>query len=32
MVNGDAAFHYHLLKIPQAEIVGQAPPHAQQDY
>src|SRR5690606_11870148 len=32
VINGDAALIHHLLKIPQAEIVSQIPPDAQQDH
>ena len=32
MVDRDAALGHHLLKIPQAEIVGQIPPDAEQDH
>jgi hypothetical protein len=32
MINLDASFSHHLLEISEAEIVGQIPPHAQQDY
>jgi hypothetical protein len=32
VVDSDASFGHHLLEIPQAEIVGQSPPHAEQDH
>jgi hypothetical protein len=32
MVEGDTALGHHLLKIPQAEIVSQIPPGAEQDH
>jgi hypothetical protein len=32
MVDGDASLGHHLLQIPQAEIIGQIPPDAQQDH
>ena len=32
MVDANAAFDHHLLQIAQAEIVGQIPVYAQQDY
>src|SRR5688500_3355284 len=32
MVNGDTALGHHLLKIPQAQIVSQIPPNAEQDH
>ena len=32
MIDGDAALGHHLLKIPQAEIVGQIPADAEQDH
>jgi hypothetical protein len=31
VVDGDAALRNHLLQIPEAEIVSQIPPHAEQD-
>ena len=31
MINGDAALRHHLFQIPEAEIVSQVPPHAEQD-
>jgi hypothetical protein len=32
MVDGDAPLSHHLLQVPQAQIVSQIPPHAEQDY
>lgn len=32
MVNGDDTLGHHLLKVPQAEIVGQVSPDAEQDH
>jgi hypothetical protein len=32
MINGDAMFRHHLLKIAQAQVVGQIPPDTQQDH
>jgi hypothetical protein len=32
MVNGDTALGHHLLKIAQAQVVSQIPPHAEQDH
>jgi hypothetical protein len=32
MVNRDAVLGYHLLEVPQAEIVSQIPLHAEQDH
>ena len=32
MVDRDAAFGHHLFQIPQAQIVSQIPPHAEQDH
>jgi hypothetical protein len=32
MVDGDAPLGHHLLKIPQAQIVSQIPPNAEQDH
>ena len=32
VVNRDAALGHHLLKIAQAQIVSQVPPHAEQDH
>jgi hypothetical protein len=32
VIDGDAALGHHLLKVPQAEIVGQIPAHAEQDH
>jgi hypothetical protein len=32
MIDGDAALGHHLLQVPQAEIVGEIPSHAEQDH
>jgi hypothetical protein len=32
VINGDAALNHHLLKVAQAQAVGQVAPHAEQDY
>ena len=32
VVDGDAALGHHLFQIPETEIVGQIPPHAEQDH
>jgi hypothetical protein len=32
MIDGDAAFSHHLFEVPEAEIVGQIPPDAEQDH
>ena len=32
MIDRNAALGHHLLKITQAQIVGQIPAHAQQDH
>src|SRR3712207_9316212 len=32
MVDGDAPLGHHLFQIPEAEIVGEIPPHAEQDH
>jgi hypothetical protein len=31
VIDADAALGHHLLKVPQAQPIGQVPAHAQQD-
>jgi hypothetical protein len=32
VIDGDAALRHHFLEVPQAQAVGQIPPHAQRDH
>jgi hypothetical protein len=32
VIDSDAALGHHLLQVPQAQIVGQVPPDAEQDH
>ena len=32
MIDGEAPLGHHLLQVPQAQIVSQIPPHAEQDH
>jgi hypothetical protein len=32
MIDGDAPLRHHLLQVPQAQVVSQIPPDAEQDY
>jgi hypothetical protein len=32
VIDGDPSLSHHLFQIPETEIVGQIPPHAEQDY